>query len=177
VCVCVCACACACACACVCVCVYVCVCGCVRVCVCVCACVCAFARCLAAPLALTHETRTASPEQLGQPHRVCQCPPGSGSSPAQNHCPTPFFLSPRLIPAIKLTLLAFLDRQEGRVGGRDTEREENKGCPVPSWGVYAPKAFLSSSLGQRPTRYQQNGSSGGAVRFINRDDQEHLFLY
>ena len=166
-----------CACVCVCECVWACV------CVCVCACVCAFARCLAAPLALTHETRTASPEQLGQPHRVCQCPPGTGSSPgsgsslAQNHCPTPFFLSPRLIPAIKLTLLAFLDRQEGRVGGRDTEREENKGCPVPSWGVYAPKAFLSSSLGQRPTRYQQNGSSGGAVRFINRDDQEHLFLY
>ena len=55
----------------------------------------------------SHETRTASPEQLGQPDRVAKRPPGTGSSPAQNHCPTRFSLPPPLITAISLTVLAF----------------------------------------------------------------------
>ena len=103
-------------------------------------------------------------------------PRGTGSSPAQNPCPTPFSLSPPLVAAISLTVLAFLDRQEGRAGGRDTDREETRRVPGSFLGgcFYAPKAFLSSSLGQRPTRNQQNGSSGGAVRFINKDD--HFFV-
>ena len=67
----------------------------------------------------------------------------------------------------------------GRRGGAPghTEREEAQGKMPSSWpqGVYSLNVFLNSSLGPRPTRYKQNDSSGGAIRFSNKDDKEHIF--
>lgn len=147
---------------------------CVRVCLCVRVCA-HLPEYLAAPLALTYETRNSIPEQWGQPDRVCQCPRGTGILPSSEPLPYPF-IKPPLVSAISLTVLAFSDRQEG--GGRQRHRQGRKteGCRV-LLGSLCPKALLSSSLGQRPTRYQQNGSSGGAVRFLTKAAENTFFLY